>query len=98
DLVDRNVVFRMRMEDLAPLSAAEAINLGVTGPSLRGSGVDYDIRKVDPYEVYENLDWAPCMQPDGDVYARYRVRMDEMRMSVQIIRDALKKMPQGPVR
>ena len=98
DLVDRNVVFRMRMEGLAPLSAADAINLGVTGPSLRGSGVDFDVRQDDPYEVYENLDWHPCVQPDCDVYARYRVRMDEMRMSVQIIRDALKKMPKGPVR
>ena len=61
DLVDRNVVFRMRMEDLAPLSAADAINLGVTGPSLRGSGVDFDVRQDDPYEVYENLDWHSCV-------------------------------------
>jgi NADH-quinone oxidoreductase subunit D len=99
DLIDRNAVFRMRMEDLAPLSAQEAINLGVTGPSLRGSGVKYDIRHNDPYEIYDELDWHMCVREEGDVYARYRVRMDEMKMSMQIVRDILKKMPRsGPIR
>jgi NADH-quinone oxidoreductase subunit D len=99
DLVDRNAVFRMRMEGLAYISGKDAVNLGVTGPSLRGSGVKYDIRHNDPYEVYDELDWHMCTRDEGDVYARYRVRIDEMRMSVQIVRDILKKMPKsGPVR
>lgn len=99
DLVDRNAVFRMRMVDLAPLSAKDAINLGVTGPSLRGSGVKYDVRYNDPYEIYDELDWHMCVRDDCDVYARYRVRMDEMRESVNIVRECLKKMPKsGPIR
>jgi NADH-quinone oxidoreductase subunit D len=99
DLVDRNKVFRMRMEGLAPLSGKDAINLGITGPTLRGSGVKYDIRHNDPYEIYDELDWHMCTADEGDTYARYRVRMDEMRMSVQIVRDILKKMPKdGPIR
>jgi NADH-quinone oxidoreductase subunit D len=99
DLVDRNKVFRMRMEGLAPLSGKDAINLGITGPTLRGSGVKYDIRHNDPYEIYDELEWHMCTADEGDTYARYRVRMDEMRMSVQIVRDILKKMPKdGPIR
>jgi NADH-quinone oxidoreductase subunit D len=99
DLVDRNKVFRMRMEGLAPLSGKDAVNMGITGPTLRGSGVKYDIRHNDPYEIYDELDWHMCTADEGDTYARYRVRMDEMRMSVQIVRDILKKMPKdGPIR
>lgn len=99
DLVDRNVVFRIRMEDLGILKPQDAINLGVTGPNLRGSGVKYDVRMNDPYEIYSELDWHPCVSDACDTYARYRVRMDEMRMSCQIVRDALKKMPkEGPIR
>jgi NADH-quinone oxidoreductase subunit D len=89
----------MRMEGLAYISGKDAINLGVTGPSLRGSGVKYDIRHNDPYEVYDELDWHMCTSDEGDVYARYRVRIEEMRMSVQIVRQILEKMPKtGPVR
>ena len=99
DLVDRNKVFRMRMEGLAPMSGKDAINLGITGPVLRASGVKYDVRHNDPYEIYDEVDWHMCTADEGDTYARYRVRMDEMRMSVQIVRDILKKMPKdGPIR
>jgi len=99
DLVDRNAVFRMRMEGLAYLSGKDAVNLGVTGPSLRGSGVKFDVRENDPYEIYDELDWHMCTRDEGDVYARYRVRIDEMRMSVQIVREILKRMPKtGPIR
>jgi len=99
DLVDRNKVFRMRMDGLAILKPQDAINLGVTGANLRGSGVKYDVRHNDPYEIYDELDWHMCVNDGCDVYARYRVRMDEMRESCNIVRDAFKKMPKsGPVR
>jgi len=97
-IYDGSDIFLMRTQDIGYLKPADAINLGVTGPTLRGSGVKIDIRKHDPYSVYEELDWEICTHPDCDCYARYRVRMDEMRMSCQIIREAFKKMPDGPVR
>jgi NADH-quinone oxidoreductase subunit D len=99
DIIDRSKAFRMRMEDLGILKPQDAINMGVTGPNLRGSGVKYDVRHNDPYEIYDELDWHMCTRDECDTYARYRVRMDEMRMSCQIVRDAFKKMPKsGPIR
>lgn len=97
-LMDQSTVFRMRMEDVGYLSAEQAKNLGVTGPNLRGSGVQYDVRKDDPYEAYADIDWRVCVEKEGDAFARYRVRMDEMRESCNIIRQAIKKMPGGPYR
>jgi len=99
NLFDGSKAFRLRTEGLGILKPQDAINLGVTGPSLRGSGVKRDVRKDDPYDAYEDLDWDICVRDECDTYARYRVRMDEMRMSMQIVRDALKKMPkEGPIR
>ena len=97
-LCDESTIFRMRTEDVGKLTAEQAKNLGVTGPNLRGSGVDYDIRRDDPYEAYADIDFNVCVQQGCDAYARYRVRMDEMYESVDIIRQAIKKMPDGPVR
>jgi NADH-quinone oxidoreductase subunit D len=97
-LMDRSSVFRLRMEDTGVISGEQARNLGVTGPNLRGSGVEYDVRKDDPYEVYGDLDFRTCFEKEGDSFARYRVRMDEMRESCNIIRQAIKKMPKGPYR
>ncbi|MDH7509084.1 MAG: NADH-quinone oxidoreductase subunit D [Methanomassiliicoccales archaeon] len=97
-IYDGSDIFLMRTQDIGYLKPADAINLGVTGPTLRGSGVKIDIREHDPYSVYDELDWDICTHPDCDCYARYRVRMDEMRMSCHIIREAFKKMPDGPVR
>ena len=94
-LFDRNAVFRMRMEDVGKLSAKEAMNLGVTGPNLRGSGVDYDLRRDDPYEVYDEVDFNVCVQEEGDAYARYRVRMDEMSDVRQDHPPDIKKMPKS---
>ncbi len=71
------------------------MNLGVTGPSLRASGVKYDLRKDRPYSVYPEMDFEVATHTDGDCYARYRVRMDEMYESCKIIRQAVKKMPKG---
>ncbi|MDD1768140.1 MAG: NADH-quinone oxidoreductase subunit D [Methanomassiliicoccales archaeon] len=98
EIFDGSEIFLMRTRGIGILKPADGMNLGVTGATLRGSGVKIDLRKHDPYSVYDELDWEICTHPDCDCYARYRVRMDEMRMSCQIVREALKKMPAGPIR
>lgn len=98
DLCDKTTSFRMRMEDVGMLSAADAMNLGVTGPSLRGSNVDADVRRDDPYEKYDEIDFEVCVEDGRDSYARYRVRMREMEESCNIIRQAFQKMRSGPTR
>src|SRR5512137_179096 len=95
DLYEGSKVFMMRNEGVGVLKKEDAMNLGVTGPSLRASGVKYDIRKDTPYSVYPEIDFQAASHPDGDCYARYRVRMDEMYESCRIIRQAVSKMPQG---
>ena len=80
------------------MSAGDAVALGVSGPSLRGSGVKWDLRKSQPYSSYDKFDFDVPTRPEGDVYARYRVRMAEMRESLKIVRQAMEGMPEGPVR
>jgi NADH-quinone oxidoreductase subunit D len=95
DLFEGSKVFMMRNVDVGKLGKEDAMNLGVTGPPLRASGVKYDLRKDMPYSVYPEMDFSPATHPDGDCFARYRVRMDEMYESCKIIRQAVKKMPKG---
>jgi len=97
-LCDRTTSFRVRMEDVGMLTEADAMNLGVTGPNMRGSNVDFDIRRDDPYETYDQVDFEVCVEDTCDSFARYRVRMREMEVSCDIIRQALKKLRDGPVR
>jgi NADH-quinone oxidoreductase subunit D len=79
------------------LSADLAVNAGVTGPMLRASGVNYDIRKVDGYGIYSRVNFRVPLGDHGDVYDRYMIRMMEMRESLAILRQALKDIPAGPV-
>jgi len=95
DLYEGSKVFMLRNEGVGVLKKEDAMNLGVTGPPLRGSGVRYDLRKDMPYSVYPEMDFEPATHKDGDCYARYRVRMDEMYQSCKIIRQAVTKMPKG---
>jgi len=88
-LVDRNRIWLARTVGIGLLSAADAIALGQSGPVLRGSGVDWDLRKADPYLVYDEIDFAVPVYPAGDVYDRYRVHMDEMRQSTRIVDQCL---------
>jgi NADH-quinone oxidoreductase subunit D len=97
-LCDGSKIFRMRTEDLGIVKPRDAVNLGLTGPNLRASNVDTDLRRDDPYSVYEEFDFEVCTHDACDTYARYRVRMDEMRESCDIIRQALERIPDGPVR
>ena len=85
-----------RTEGIGLLSAADAIALGQSGPNLRASGVDWDLRKVQPYLAYDEVDFDVPVYWNGDVYDRYRVRVDEMRESTRIASQALEAMPDGP--
>jgi len=97
-LLSKNPLFVDRTAGIGVISAEEAVNWGLTGASLRGSGVNYDIRKFAPYSGYEQYDFEVPLRTEGDVRARYFVRMAEMRQSVQIALQALDKLPMGPVR
>jgi NADH-quinone oxidoreductase subunit D len=96
-LLTRNEIFLQRTWGIGKLSASDAIAMGLSGPLLRASGVAWDIRKSHPYLVYDQLDWTMVVENGCDVYARYLVRIREMRESVKIIRQCLDRFPGGPV-
>jgi NADH-quinone oxidoreductase subunit D len=95
ELVTGNVIFRGRMEDVGYLSREDAISYGCTGPTARASGVSCDIRKITPYEVYDQLRFDEVMESGGDCFARYNVRMKEMRQSLSIIDQLIDNIPEG---
>jgi NADH-quinone oxidoreductase subunit D len=95
-LVDRSEIWLERTQGIGLLSADDAIALGQSGPVLRGSGVDWDLRRAQPYLAYDQVDFQVPVYSEGDVYARYRVRMEEMRESVKIVEQSLRRMPGGP--
>jgi NADH:ubiquinone oxidoreductase subunit D len=82
---------------IGTVSAEEAVNYGFTGPSLRGSGVAYDVRKAFPYSSYDDFDFQIPVGEKGDVYDRYLVRMEEFNQSLKIIDQAIENMPEGPI-
>ncbi|MBN3907531.1 MAG: NAD(P)H-quinone oxidoreductase subunit H [Nostoc sp. NMS1] len=94
-LITNNPIFRRRVEGVGVLSREEAINWGISGPMLRASGVKWDLRKVDHYECYDDFNWQVQWDTAGDCFARYLVRIGEMRESVKIIQQALKGLPGG---
>jgi NADH-quinone oxidoreductase subunit D len=86
-----------RCQGVGLLPAELAVNAGVTGPMLRASGVNYDIRKVDGYGIYNRFNFRVPLGDHGDVYDRYMIRLLEMREAIEILRQALKDIPVGPV-
>lgn len=96
-LVTDNVILRKRLEGIGPLSADLCRKYGATGPVIRGSGVAYDVRRIEPYSVYPEFQFEVPVFPEGDSMARYRVRMEEIAQSLRIIDQALDKLPEGPV-
>ena len=97
-LCTKNRIFVRRMVGVTAISAAEAINWGFTGPCLRAAGVARDLRKDEPYGGYENFKFDVPIGETGDCYDRYMVRMEEIKQSVSIIRQALDQIPVGPVK
>ncbi len=97
-LLTENPIFIMRTKGVAVISAEEAINYCLSGPMLRGSGVNYDVRKANPYSGYENFDFDVPLGKNGDAYDRYLIRMEEMRQSLKIAEQAIDGMPEGPYR
>jgi len=97
-LLTKNPIWLKRTVGIGRLSGDEAIAWGLSGPSLRGSGVDWDIRKRQPYSSYEKFDFKVPTRPEGDVYARYLVRMEEMRQSLRIVQQAMEGIPEGPIK
>jgi NADH-quinone oxidoreductase subunit D len=96
-MLTKNAIWVGRTVGLGAMSPEEAVNYGLSGPMLRASGVAYDVRKDFPYLDYETYDFDVAVGQAGDVYDRYLVRMEEMRQSIRILEQALKRLPDGPV-
>jgi NADH-quinone oxidoreductase subunit D len=96
-LLTRNRIFVDRTQGVATISKEDAIDYGLSGPNLRGSGVPHDLRKTQPYLVYNQLEFDVPVGSTGDCYDRYLLRIEEMRQSVRILRQCLDKLPSGPV-
>jgi len=96
-LIDQNPIWLQRTKGIGVISAKDAVNWGLTGPTLRGSGVPYDVRKFAPYDAYDQVEFDVPVGKNCDVYDRYRCRMIEFRESVKIIRQCLDKLPEGLV-
>lgn len=97
-LLTNNKIWRLRTEGIGVISAERAINAGMTGPCLRGSGVDVDLRRDNPYMVYDQFDFEVPLGENGDTFDRYLVRMEELRQSRRIIQQALDNIPDGPIK
>jgi NADH-quinone oxidoreductase subunit D len=96
-LVTRNRIFVDRTKDIGVITKEDAIAYGLSGPNLRGSGVDHDLRKKHPYLDYQNYEFEVPVGVVGDCYDRYLVRMEEIRQSVRILEQVIEKLPEGPI-
>jgi NADH-quinone oxidoreductase subunit D len=97
-LLKQNEILLARSKGVGILTRETAINSSISGPVLRGSGVKWDIRKADPYSIYDRFDFDIPAGETGDCYDRYRVRVEEMRQSLRIIKQAMEQIPSGPVK
>ncbi|MBM3598324.1 MAG: NADH-quinone oxidoreductase subunit D [Alphaproteobacteria bacterium] len=95
-LLTENRIFKQRTVDIGIVTAEQALDWGFSGPMLRGSGVPWDLRKAQPYDVYEKMDFDVPIGRNGDCYSRFLCRIEEMRQSLRIIRQCLAEMPEGP--
>jgi NADH-quinone oxidoreductase subunit D len=96
-LLNQNRIYKQRTVDIGVVSAKDALDWGFTGPMLRGSGIPWDLRKQQPYDVYAEMDFDIPIGKNGDCFDRYLVRVEEMRQSLKIIEQCCEKMPGGPV-
>ncbi len=98
DMVNSEETMLIRFRDVGTMSREEALRFGAVGPTARASGVDYDVRRDDPYLAYEEIPWKVVTDTRGDVYGRTRVRIGELRESMEMVRYCLENLPGGPVR
>lgn len=96
-LLSRNRIWMNRTQGVGRISASDAIAMSLTGPNLRGSGIAHDLRKTEPYSGYEAYEFEVPIGREGDAYDRYLVRLEEMRQSVRILDQALRRLPDGPI-
>ena len=96
-LLTENRIFKQRTVDIGRVTAEQAYDWGFSGPVLRGSGVAWDLRKAQPYDTYEEVDFDVPVGRNGDCYDRYLCRVEEMRQSARLIEQAVEKLPDGPV-
>jgi NADH-quinone oxidoreductase subunit D len=96
DLLNGNPIWLRRTKGVGFISLEDMLDLGITGPMIRGAGLKWDVRKDEPYSSYDKFDFEVATHPDNDVWARYRVRMEEFRQSTRIVKQALEGMPGGP--
>ncbi len=96
-LIDTNRIWLIRTVGIGVLTGEEALSLGLTGACLRGSGIDYDVRKHRPYDAYDQVDFEVPVGTDGDIYSRYRCRIEEMLQSNYILQQCIDQLPPGPI-
>nr|YP_010118062.1 NADH dehydrogenase subunit 7 [Phytophthora palmivora]QPN54112.1 NADH dehydrogenase subunit 7 [Phytophthora palmivora]QTV76696.1 NADH dehydrogenase subunit 7 [Phytophthora palmivora]WOX01696.1 NADH dehydrogenase subunit 7 [Phytophthora palmivora] len=98
EMLTNNRIWKQRLVDIGVVSAKDALNLGFSGVMLRGSGISWDLRKTQPYEIYDQLEFDIPVGTNGDCYDRYLIRIEEMRQSIRIILQVLNKIPNGPIK
>ena len=96
NLLDQNPIWKIRTQHVGSMPVQQMIDCGITGPMLRAAGINWDIRKSEPYSGYDKFDFKVPVLQENDVYSRYRIRMEEMRQSARIVKQALEGMPSGP--
>merc|ERR1711976_829927 len=98
ELLSGNRIWKQRLVDIGVVNADQALDYGFTGVLLRGSGIPWDLRKTQPYEVYDSIDFDIPVGTNGDCYDRYLIRINEMRQSIKIINQCLNNMPNGAIK
>jgi NADH:ubiquinone oxidoreductase subunit D len=96
-MLTENEVLVARLKGIKVLDAENAVKFGVTGPVLRAAGVPYDLRRADPYGVYDRFDWNVAVRYNGDMYDNYLIRIDEIWQSIKIVQQAVRQIPEGPI-
>nr|YP_009547890.1 NADH dehydrogenase subunit 7 [Bremia lactucae]AZL92942.1 NADH dehydrogenase subunit 7 [Bremia lactucae] len=98
EMLTNNRIWKQRLVDIGVVTAKDALNLGFSGVMLRGSGIAWDLRKTQPYEIYDKLEFEIPVGTNGDCYDRYLIRIEEMRQSIRIISQVINKIPNGPIK
>jgi NADH-quinone oxidoreductase subunit C/D len=96
-LLTQNEIFISRMQGIQVISGEDAVKYSITGPVLRAAGIPYDVRRAEPYGIYDRFDFDVALRPHGDLYDNYLIRLDEIRQSLRILQQAIKQMPEGPI-